>query len=164
MKVKSLHRVPASVGSRCRSYSVTCGIYFGGLPITAPLEVTDGAVQASSWFSMIVFPLDKMEFSVAVSHLPREARLVFCVYGNPDDKPHEPLGWVALPLFDHEGLLCTGDRLLGLWPDAVASPSGTSMSNILQGFLCAYINSLLFRVQFLNIICLDDMMFTSDYV
>lgn len=58
--------------------------------------------------------------------LPRESRLVLCLYGRTllpqekdDDEPkieRAELGWTALQLFNCEGQLSQGSFLLSLWP------------------------------------------------
>jgi phosphatidylinositol-4-phosphate 3-kinase len=58
--------------------------------------------------------------------LPRESRLVLCLYGRsllPQEKDDEEpklerteLGWTALQIFNCEGQLAQGSFLLSLWP------------------------------------------------
>ena len=41
-----------------------------------------------------------------------------------------PIGWVSLPLFDHNDALASGLYALRLWPEAEANPIGASMENV----------------------------------
>lgn len=80
---------------------------------------------------MVSWPLLLHEFSVPLSHLPRETRLCVTLLGQADDK-REPtlLAWATLALYDHIGNLRNGPQLLGLWQTQSPAPTGSCERNV----------------------------------
>ena len=50
--------------------------------------------------------------------------------GTSSKLPAVPIGWVAMPLFDHKDLLASGMFSLRLWGGAEANPIGPPTANI----------------------------------
>ncbi len=133
LHIRSLHRTPAALRSRYRSFTVKCGVYYAGRLAIDPVDVSNGLPYSGSMFAMISWKDGKCEFDVPISHLPRETRLLFTVLGVASESmAPEPVGWVTLPLFDHDDVLCSGDRLLGLWTDPVPRLIGVCEPNMLD--------------------------------
>eukprot|EP00051_Salpingoeca_urceolata_P006154 m.81801 g.81801 ORF g.81801 m.81801 type:complete len:2298 (+) comp14704_c1_seq2:319-7212(+) len=130
----SLHRLPASWLSRFKSYKVRFGLYYGGTSLTRVVE-SPISVAGGSWFPSAAWPHEAWADSeVKIGRLPREGRVCCTLLGSASERGMgwEPLGWVAVRLFDHHGMLVTGEQLLGLWPESEPVTTGTCLSNILS--------------------------------
>ena len=82
----------------------------------------------------------RLNFGVPLSYLPRESRLCFTLHGlensGSTERPwnRSPIAWVAQRLFNSQGVLISGPRLLGLWGaddavDPLDSPYPNSSAN-----------------------------------
>ena len=133
LRIRSLHRIPAAFRARFSSYNVRCALYYGGSLVLEPVDVGEGSMYGESWFNMVTWGEGECKFAIPLCDLPRECRICFVVLGVSGEKqPPEVVGWVALPLFDHSGMLSSGDHMLGLWPQQAPQPLGTCTSNILE--------------------------------
>lgn len=83
-------------------------------------------ISSRGLYPRVIFDTWLMTTFLPLCMLPRESRLVLCLYGRtllPQEKDEEEpkieraeLGWTALQLFNCEGQLSQGNFLLSLWP------------------------------------------------
>lgn len=76
-----------------------------------------------------------LQTDLVLSQAPRTARVCFTVFGRPlpgtsSKAGSVPLGWVSLPLFDHNNVLASRIYALRLWPGGEANPIGTPVENV----------------------------------
>jgi len=109
---------------------VAAGVYNGGLELCPPVQTSTIACDEASnpqWNEWL-------QLDLSVCHAPQAARACFTIYGRPanarKDLAPVPLGWVALPLYDHKDLLSSGLHHLRLWPGAEANPIGAPTENV----------------------------------
>jgi hypothetical protein len=123
------------------SLHVGAALYHGGVPLCAPRQTSLLSADEGSnpqWNEWLTFDLP-------VCHAPQAGRACFTVYGRPASARREPtrdhigarreltpvpLGWVGLPLYDHENRLASGVYQLRLWPGAEANPIGAATENV----------------------------------
>lgn len=112
--IHALHRPDASWNFS--GYLVEVQVYHGTMPIRSPMR-TCKALMDKAWYARVAFDFWISIYDVPVGGLPREARIVFAVYGlRPLPPDHEmvkknpelqyelvELGWAAVQCFDHEG-------------------------------------------------------------
>ena len=135
--VASAHRLPLYWKQDYDCYEVAAGVYYGG-KLLCPIELTPLTRVTTEFFEHIKW--DKwLEFQIQVHQLPCESRLCVTLFGltskSKGSGPHinrTALGWVAVQLFNFNGMLASGTRLLGLWPGARANPVGACTSNLLH--------------------------------
>jgi hypothetical protein len=104
---------------------VAVQLYHGGVTLG------DGAARRTRTVDRCANPRwgEWLEFDVALSNVPRGARLCFTLYGGS-----EALGWVNMQLFDYEHCLVSGLQSLPLWPSEAnqpANPIGTCVPNLM---------------------------------
>jgi phosphatidylinositol-4,5-bisphosphate 3-kinase len=104
---------------------VAVQLYHGGVTLG------DGDVRRTRTVDRCANPRwgEWLEFDVALSNVPRGARLCFTLYGGS-----EALGWVNMQLFDYEHCLVSGLQSLPLWPSEAnqpANPIGTCVPNLM---------------------------------
>ena len=113
LRIRSLNRVLAVLRASkvlMTTFTVTCGLYYAGGLIADQVIIADGIFFGTSFFPMVAWgdSGNHCKFNVRVSSLPREAYICFSVTGEsgPSDKaPAEPIGWVAVSIFDYRGVL-----------------------------------------------------------
>ncbi|EDO45977.1 predicted protein [Nematostella vectensis] len=143
--ISSAHRIPLYWKQDFENFSVDGGVYYGGC-LLCPIETTTQS-KLTRKFSELLQWGDWLKFDIPVKRLPRESRLCLTLYGTKPSSKGNPsarsaLGWVALQLFNFNGVLLTGTQILGLWPDSKANPVGSCTSNLLHP------NSVLLLVTF----------------
>lgn len=128
VQVNYLHRIP--VTWKYDDYLLGAQIYHGARYLGNPL-VTQCNNEVSGIYPRLKFDSWLRFDNILVSTLPREARLIFVLYGcvkepndqDPNNKSQVQekvtkveLGWTAVQFFDFERRMIDGDLLLPLWP------------------------------------------------
>ena len=113
---------------------VQMGMYHGG-----PKGVMDEcftAEQPANEIEAIAFQ-ETLEASMATKVMPRATVLSFTLMHKASDDPAEvprPVAWVNMHVFDHTGILVTGQHTLRMWPsmsdDDMANPIGTCVEDL----------------------------------
>ncbi|KAL0272748.1 UNVERIFIED_CONTAM: hypothetical protein PYX00_005609 [Menopon gallinae] len=111
-------------------YFVSAQIWYGTRPIKTCC-LSPGVSATTSFYRRVVFDKWLNIDNITVATLPKEARLVFSLYGStllpPDherskENPNVPqfehveLGWTAIQLFSYDGILTQGSFFLPIWP------------------------------------------------
>lgn len=137
LRIASAHRIPLEWTQGYEHFEVEAGIYYGGV-LLCPIEVTPLTVMTRKFLEHLRWD-EWLQFQIQVRQLPRESRLCITLYGFPlitkgtaPHTPRVPLGWVAMQLFNFNGVLASGTQLLGLWPGSKANPVGACTSNLLH--------------------------------
>ena len=137
VNVAFAHRLPPNWKQDYEYFEVDAGIYYGG-HLLCPVELTPLTRMRKHFFDHLRWE-HSLEFKIHVRQLPRESRLCLSLYGlTPNNKgsavgsTRTPLGWVAIQLFNFNGVLVSGTQLLGLWPESKANPVGSCASNLLH--------------------------------
>ncbi|XP_071452807.1 phosphatidylinositol 4-phosphate 3-kinase C2 domain-containing subunit beta [Hetaerina americana] len=141
LHVEALHRL-----MQCWSYDdyyIICQVYHGTRPVMSCMP-TSPVRRSASFYDRIVFDC-WLEFDdLKLCLLPRESRLVLTLYGRTLLPAEEgggsssdvetaarnfkttELGWVAVQLFNYNGVLAQGNFLLSFWPveaDKILGPA-----------------------------------------
>ena len=132
VRVCALHRLDPEW--RFEDYEVTLQIYHGTRPVAPGLATGFHARTAAAetdFYDVVKYDQWLESKAVRVCNLPREARLVFSLYGRRTvtqekavKKELTELGWGALQLFNFERYLAQGTFLLCLWPTGVEKQVG----------------------------------------
>lgn len=137
IRIASAHRLRLEWKPEYEYFEVHAGVYYGGA-LLCPIEITPLTVISRKFLEHLRWD-EWLQFQIQVRQLPRESRLCVTLYGftaitkgTAPHTPRVPLGWVAMQLFNFNGVLASGTQLLGLWPDAKSNPVGACTSNLLH--------------------------------
>jgi len=107
------------------NFQVSLQVFHGPRPICHE-HLSEPVASTKGLYSRVIFDTWLVANALPLCMLPRESRLVLCLYGRTllpqekdDDEPkieRAELGWTALQLFNCEGQLAQGNFLLSLWP------------------------------------------------
>ncbi|XP_046395190.1 phosphatidylinositol 4-phosphate 3-kinase C2 domain-containing subunit beta isoform X2 [Ischnura elegans] len=141
VRVEALHRLMQSWAYD--DYYIICQVYHGTRPVMS-CRPTSPVSQSMSFYERIVFDCWLEIEDLKLCLLPRESRLVLTLYGrtwlpveesgnsNGDAEASArgfnttELGWVALQLFNYDGVFAQGNFLLSMWPveaDKILGPA-----------------------------------------
>uniref|UniRef100_A0A336MPB8 phosphatidylinositol 3-kinase n=1 Tax=Culicoides sonorensis TaxID=179676 RepID=A0A336MPB8_CULSO len=130
--INFLHRIPPTW--KYDDYILGAQIYHGARYLGHPVVTQcNNNEEISGIYPRLKFDSWLMFEQISVCTLPREARLIFVLYGcvNEPVDPQDPnaknqttegritkieLGWTAVQFFDFERKMIEGDLLLSLWP------------------------------------------------
>ncbi|XP_074660080.1 phosphatidylinositol 4-phosphate 3-kinase C2 domain-containing subunit alpha-like [Tubulanus polymorphus] len=132
--IGSVHKFPPEWQSSYEHLRVICSLFYGGRNLCPPVASVKALITTEGFSSMRKVVWDEwLQFPcVSLCTLPREAKLCFTLFGfktipgsgsEVSKQVKNPLGWVAIPMFDFDRKLAQGGFLLPLWPNEAAKPT-----------------------------------------
>ena len=133
LHIVSVHRIPSEWKTEFIDFELEASLYYGG-KLLCPRKKSLSYNIVRCFFDHLKI-CELIEFDMTVKQIPRETKVALALFGCNQPKRGSDgktmLGWVSANVYDYQGILLSGSKLLGLLSNAEFNPVATcATSNI----------------------------------
>ncbi|XP_002169644.4 phosphatidylinositol 4-phosphate 3-kinase C2 domain-containing subunit alpha isoform X1 [Hydra vulgaris] len=134
IRIMSVHRIPSNWKSEFTEFELEVSLYYGG-KLLCPKRKCSPCNIVYGFFDHLKV-CEVIELEIAVKQIPREAKVAISLFGCNQPKRSSDgktmLGWVSANVYDYQGFLLSGSKLLGLLSNVEFNPVAICATNNIE--------------------------------